>query len=256
MPEVRANGLDVHYTVEGEGPPLVLLHAATSSSLEDWAAQRPLLRQHYRLYLPDARGHARTRWDVAQGWTYGMLADDLLAFADALEPRPLPRGRPVDGSGGRAGVRDRASGTTPLGDPRLGCGRARATLERGPQAHGPRQDRARGPRVGRVAVSPSRIRPRGPVPGSACWGRSATRSIATEPFTPERLRQARLPILLAYGDRDPWVPLEQAVWLRRQLPDARLLVAPGTGHVVVAEQPKIFNPAALSFLRLSSRDDA
>ena len=33
--------------------------------------------------------------------------------------------------------------------------------------------------------------------------------------TPEALRRARRPILLAYGDRDPWVPLEQAVRLRR-----------------------------------------
>ena len=58
----------------------------------------------------------------------------------------------------------------------------------------------------------------------------------------------RLPVLLAYGDRDPWVPLEQAVRLRRQLPEARLLVVPG-GHVVPAERPAIFNPAVLAFLR-------
>src|SRR5688500_15018584 len=77
VPEVRANGLAIHYTVEGEGPPLILLHAATSSSLEDWAAQRPLLRQHFRIYLPDARGHARTRWDVADGWSYAVLVNDL-----------------------------------------------------------------------------------------------------------------------------------------------------------------------------------
>ena len=56
--------------------------------------------------------------------------------------------------------------------------------------------------------------------------------IAAEPLSPEQLRRARVPVLLAYGDRDPWVPLEQAVWLRRHLPDARLLVAPGSGHVV------------------------
>ena len=51
-----------------------------------------------------------------------------------------------------------------------------------------------------------------------------------------------------------WVPLEQAVWLRRQLPDARLLVAPGSGHVVSVEQAALFNQAALAFLRLSSAD--
>lgn len=38
MPYIRTNGLDVHYTTEGAGPPLVLLHGATSSAAEDWAA--------------------------------------------------------------------------------------------------------------------------------------------------------------------------------------------------------------------------
>jgi haloacetate dehalogenase len=67
MPELEANGLTISYTVEGEGPPLLLLHAATSSATEDWAAQRPVMRQHFTLYLPDARGHAATRWDTDQG---------------------------------------------------------------------------------------------------------------------------------------------------------------------------------------------
>jgi pimeloyl-ACP methyl ester carboxylesterase len=70
--------------------------------------------------------------------------------------------------------------------------------------------------------------------------------------TPEQLRRARLPILLACGDRDPWLPLEQSVALRRQLPDARLFVAPGVGHVVVAERPAAFNTVLLQFLRATS----
>ena len=84
MPELEANGLRIAYRTEGQGPPLVLLHAATSSAMEDWAAQRPLLRQHFTLYLPDARGHAGTRWDTDQGWSHGLLVDDLLALADGL----------------------------------------------------------------------------------------------------------------------------------------------------------------------------
>ncbi len=85
MAHVRANGLDVHYTVEGAGPPIVLLHGATSSALEDWSAQRPLFRKAFRLYLVDARGHGGTKWDVRDGFDRDMLVDDLLAFVDALD---------------------------------------------------------------------------------------------------------------------------------------------------------------------------
>src|SRR3954470_7946589 len=64
LPHVRANGLDIHYTVEGAGPPVIMLHGATSAADEDWAAQRPLFRKAFRIYLVDARGHGGTKWDA------------------------------------------------------------------------------------------------------------------------------------------------------------------------------------------------
>ena len=84
MPTVDANGITIHYTVEGAGPPLMMLHGATSSPLEDWAAQRPLFRKAFRIYLPDARGHAGTKWDVRDGFTATCSSTTCCAFADAL----------------------------------------------------------------------------------------------------------------------------------------------------------------------------
>ena len=84
MPHLTANGIDIAYTMEGSGPPLVLLHGASSSALEDWAQQRPLFRQSFTLYLPDARGHAGTRWDASAGWSRELLVEDLLAYVNGL----------------------------------------------------------------------------------------------------------------------------------------------------------------------------
>ena len=84
MPIVRANGLDTAYEVLGAGPPLVLLHGATSLGREDFAAQLPLLSKAFRVYIPDARGHGGTRWDAANGFTYQWLVDDLEAFANEM----------------------------------------------------------------------------------------------------------------------------------------------------------------------------
>jgi len=96
-----------------------------------------------------------------------------------------------------------------------------------------------------------------PVQGEGAWKKLMVAirddTVAQRMPTAEELRRARVPILLAYGDRDPWVPLEQAVKLRRQLPDARLFVAPGVGHVVVAERPSAFNTVMLQFLRATAR---
>ena len=73
MPTIRANGLDIGYDVLGAGPPIVLLHGSTSTGRADFAAQLPLFEKAFRVHLPDARGHGRTRWDAADGWRIGAV---------------------------------------------------------------------------------------------------------------------------------------------------------------------------------------
>src|SRR4029079_4417762 len=90
MARVRANGRDIGYDEPGDGPPLVLLHSASSSGREDFAAQLPLLRRSFHCYLPDARGHATTRWDAADGFRYDWTVADLEAFADAMGLATFP----------------------------------------------------------------------------------------------------------------------------------------------------------------------
>ena len=84
MPTIRANDLEIAYEVVGSGPPLVLLHAASSTGRQTYAAQIPALADAFQLFLPDARGHGRTRWDAADGFEASWLVDDLEAFVDGL----------------------------------------------------------------------------------------------------------------------------------------------------------------------------
>src|SRR6476469_2110899 len=85
MPTIEANGLAIGYDVSGDGPPLVLLHGATSSAGRDFRVMMPALLPRFRCYEPDARGHGRTRWDTAAGgFEADWLVSDALAFADAM----------------------------------------------------------------------------------------------------------------------------------------------------------------------------
>src|SRR5688572_11425202 len=233
MPEVEANGLLIHYQDEGEGPPLVLLHGATSVGTRDWGAQRPLLRQHFRLLIPDARGHGGTRWDVTRGWERAALVDDLAGFLDALG---LERIRLMGLSmGGVTALRfasqhpDRVEAMVVVGaaneaEPARSVARYQLDLERIE-----REDEV-------FATDMARLHD--PVQGEGAWRKLLNAlhadGLVGAGLTPIELLRIRLPVLLVYGDADPWVPLEQAVRLRRQLPQARLLVVPG-GHVVCAE---------------------
>jgi hypothetical protein len=51
------------------------------------------------------------------------------------------------------------------------------------------------------------------------------------------------------GDRDPFVPVDHAWGLARQLSDARLFVAPECGHEVMVRRPALFNEACAGFYR-------
>jgi pimeloyl-ACP methyl ester carboxylesterase len=248
VPHVRANGIDVHYTVEGAGPPLIMLHGATSSAVEDWAAQRPLFRKAFRIHLVDARGHAGTKWDVRDGFSRDMLVDDLLAFADALGFATFHL------VGFSLGAMTALTFATRHPD------RLRTAIICG-------IDIVREPRtsVARRLMDPDRIereepkwaarleKRHGPVQGPGAWQR-LLRAIVEDVesaalLTPAELRRARLPILLAYGDRDVFVPTDHAVAIYRQLPEARLLIAPDTPHQVMVSQPALFNQAAAVFYR-------
>ena len=97
MPHVRANGLDIGYDVIGDGPPLVLLHGATSVGRETFAAQIPTLAARFRLYLP---GCARPRRDaLGRGrWLRGRLAGRRpRGLRRRARSRSLPPRRLLDG---------------------------------------------------------------------------------------------------------------------------------------------------------------
>jgi pimeloyl-ACP methyl ester carboxylesterase len=248
MPIVEANGIPISYTVEGAGPPLIMLHGATSTALEDWAAQRPLFRRAFRIHLVDARGHGGTKWDVRRGFSRDMLVDDLLAFADALSLRTFHL------VGFSMGAMTALTFATRYPD------RLRTAIICG-------IDIAREPRanVARRLMDPERVlrdeqhwasqleRRHDPLQGPGSW-RSLLSvivdDVAHQPLlSAAELRRARLPILLVYGDRDVFVPADHAVAIYRQLPDARLLIAPDSPHQVMVSQPALFNQAAAAFYR-------
>ena len=252
MPTLEANGIAINYTVEGAGPPLVMLHGASSSALEDWAAQRPLFRKAFRVYLVDARAHGGTRWDVRQGFDRDMLVEDLLAFADGLG---LSTFHLIGFSMGAMTALVFATRYPERLRTAIICG---IDVQREPRAS-----------VARRLMDPERIareepdwaaqleRRHGPVQGEGAWRHlmsAIAADVATQPLlTHAQLRQARLPILLVYGDRDVFVPVDHAAAIYRQLPDARLLIAPDSPHQVMVSQPSLFNGACATFYRATEQ---
>lgn len=248
MPFIPANGLEIGYDVEGAGLPAVYLHGATSVGREDFAAQVPRFSRAFRIHLPDARGHGRTRWDVANGFEYGWLVDDLEAFVDGLG---LASFHLVGFSMGASTALQFAARHPDRVRTLVAVG---ITTQREPRTS-----------VARRLMDPSRIlasdpgwaaalaRRHDPGQGAGAWERllpAIVADVATQPqLGPRELHAITAPTLIACGDRDPFVPVDHAWGLSRQIPGGRLFVAPECGHEVMARRPGLFNEALAGFYR-------
>jgi pimeloyl-ACP methyl ester carboxylesterase len=63
----------------------------------------------------------------------------------------------------------------------------------------------------------------------------------------ERLERLRVPTLIVTGDEDEPC-LEPALFMKRKIPSAGLVVVPKAGHTINLEEPEAFNRAVLDFL--------
>ena len=249
MPTIDANGLTIGYDVAGAGPPLILLHGATSDAARDFREQLPTLAEAFRCYTPDARGHGRTRWDTeAGGFSADWLAEDLLAFGDALGLDTFH----LLGFSLGAMTALRVAVRVP--------GRLRTLV-----VVGITPDREPRASVARRLMDPVRIdrndpgwaadlaRRHDPGQGAGAWRAllpSIARDVATQSLlTPRQIRTIDPPTLVAVGDRDPFVPVDHAWRLSRSVVDGNLLVLPDAGHEAFLERPAITNAALGEFYR-------
>lgn len=248
MPSIRANGLDIGYDVIGAGPPIVLLHGATSTGSEDFAAQLPLFSRAFLIHLPDARGHGRTRWDAADGFEYHWLVDDLEAFVDGLG---LTSFHLVGFSMGAMTALRFASRHPERVRTLVVVG---ITTQREPRVS-----------VARRLMDPPRILADDPAwaaelsrrhdtgQGAGAWQRllpAIVADVAVQPLLgPRELHVITAPTMVACGDRDPFVPVDHAWGLSRQIPGGRLFIAPECGHEVMVRKPGLFNEALAGFFR-------
>ena len=63
---------------------------------------------------------------------------------------------------------------------------------------------------------------------------------------------AKIPTLIACGDRDLLTPLEYSQEMAAQLPKSELVVVEGAGHLVQLEQPDIIDDALVRLVERST----
>lgn len=260
MKTLTTAGGTLAYDVQGDGPPVLFLHAFPLSAAQ-WDPQAAALRAQHQVIRFDARGFgASPPGDGMLGME--RIADDAAALLDHLAiGRAVVCGLSMGGYSAFAMVRrhaDRLRGlvladTKAPGDTAEGR-QNRATLAEKvlregaeaaadaflPKLLGETTRRERPQVVARVREIILANPPRGIA--------DALAGLAARADSTGTLREVRVPTLVLCGEEDTLTPPADAESLQRGIAGSTLALLPRAGHLANLEDPDAFNRALLRFL--------
>jgi pimeloyl-ACP methyl ester carboxylesterase len=259
--EIEVDGLRIAYERAGDGPPLVLVHGFVGDGRTTWGPQIDALADEFTVVAWDGPGAGRSS-DPPESFGLADFADRLAAFVAALGlQRPHVAGLSFGGGlalelyrrhphvprslilasayAGWAGslppdvVEQRLLQVLELSD---------APPERLVAAIGPTMfsDSAPDEMVAAVTAAIRAFHPAGV--------RAMARAIADADLR-DVLPSVEVPTLLLYGEHDVRAPLDVAQAIHAGIPQSRLVVLRGAGHICSVEAAERFNAEVRAFLR-------
>lgn len=242
------NGLRLYYEVHGPKPkrgevPLVLLHGGGSSLRTSFGSLLPRLAKTRRVIAYDQQGHGRTNDVDDRPFTFEQSAEDLVALLDHLG---IQRADLMGYSNG-AQIALVVAVKHPERVRKLIFQSAMTSRDGFPPEvwkgfENPRVEDLPAPlKQEYLATSPH------PEKFPSFFAKAARRMREFQGWTPEELATVRAPTLIVIGDRD--VRVHHAADVQRWLPDAQLMVVPGTDHTQMTERGAALAPWIEAFLR-------
>jgi pimeloyl-ACP methyl ester carboxylesterase len=233
-------GASLYYATYGKGDPVILLHGGLGNA-DHFAHQIPVLADKFQVIAIDSRGQGRSTLSKAK-LSYRGMADDVIAVMDKLA---ISKAAIVGWSDGGeiglylaihhpervaklfiVGANYDSNGSKPRKGPSAPTFSAYAAkcradyqrLSKTPKAYGELVD----------AMLPVWRSPLG--------------------FTKQQLQAITAPTLIADGDHDEIIVLDQIKEMATLIPHAKLVVFADTSHFVMWQDPASFNKALVEFL--------
>jgi pimeloyl-ACP methyl ester carboxylesterase len=259
MEALRANGLEIAYERAGEGPPLVLVHGAATDS-RMWRPQVAALADEFSVVAWDEPGAGRSS-DVPGDFALADYANCLAALIDALDLRPAHvTGLSWGGTVALELYRQQPElvATLVLVDTYAGWKGSLPAEEVHARIEGVRQmvaaaDHLFDPTLPGLFAGDPPAEVVGLMEEMAADVRPESMRTALEVTAGADLRdllpRIAVPTLLVWGELDARSPLSVARQFEDAIPDAKLVVIPGAGHVSNLEAPDRFNDVVREFCR-------
>jgi len=260
MERLRSDDAEIVYEVQGNGPPLILLHPFPCHH-EFWTFVAPALNSRYRLITPDLRGHGDS--EIGEG--PALMAKHALDVARVMDAAGVSKAAFIVCSiGGYIAFefwrrfRERVSAlvlcdTRPQPDtPEARSNRLKAAadvLEQGTEPFlesmipklmgrttvGTRPDLVEGARRMMRKMSPQDIS-------------LIQRGMAERPDSVADLKTINVPTLIVMGEEDVLSTAADGELMRQNIASSQLKVIPKAGHYAPWEQPDLVGNVLRQFL--------
>jgi 3-oxoadipate enol-lactonase len=261
--KVKANGIDINYEIEGEGPWLTMSHSL-ACNLHMWDPQMPVLTKKFKVLRFDTRGHGQSSAPAGE-YTLELLADDLKGLLDA------PKIKQTHYAGLSMGGMIAQAFALKYPGVFQSMVLADTTSRRPPNAGqmwGERIQNAQTKGMGALVqgtlerwfTEPYRNSRKDvmekigndirntPVNGFV----GCCHAISKVDYL-DRLKEIKVPALIIVGEQDHGTPPEAARVIQQNLPGSELKVIPSAAHISNVEQAQVFNDSMLGFLNRVAR---
>jgi pimeloyl-ACP methyl ester carboxylesterase len=240
---VAAGGVHTYYEVTGSGDPLVMLHGGMCTA-ETCDAQVPALAEHYRVFVPERRGHGRTP-DVEGPITYSIMADDTIGFMEALGIGPA---HVIGFSDGGAVALLAALRRPDLVRKLVLIGQWANSDGAAPETRAMMESLSADVLPPMLNALYAAVSPDGPDHFEAVFEKLKPSWLGGDDVELSELAEIPAPTLVLLGDRD-MLTVEHAAAMQRALPNAQLAVVPGARHSLPWDRPELVNRLLLDFLK-------
>ena len=256
--KIKANGIQIEYDVQGEGPWVVMSHSLACASAM-WDEQTQALKGKYKVLRFDTRGHGGSD-APAEPYTLDMLSDDLHGLLSKLGvTNPHFVGLSMGGMIGMTYALkhprafkslvlcDTSSRIPPEAKP-IWEERIKIANEQGmePLVESTLKRWFTGPFLAKRSSVVERVA--GMIRSTPPAGYAGCCQAIPQINVTDKLSAITCPVQVIVGDKDVGTPVAMAEAIHQAIPSSELVVLSDASHLSNLEQPKTFNAALLKFL--------
>jgi 3-oxoadipate enol-lactonase len=252
------NGLDIHYEVEGQGPPIVFIHGLGATS-NVWHAQRTTLSKYYRAIVYDRSGSGRSQ-RARDSYSIEAWADELAGLLDHLAvPAAVVVGHSLGSMVAQRFAGKYAARTRALvlagGEDEFGAEEKKALTERARAIEANGLIAVAGPWL--TAVLSAATREANPALAGLVREMFLSNDARTYALHCLALRDGAVrsnqrnilcPTLLTVGDQDLVTPISWQRQIAAGIANSQIRIIPNTAHMTMLECPAVFNTVLMDFL--------